>query len=146
MKKLSFVILITLFCTSYANAQKRSANQLHPLKSTVLRNALCNIDTFFRRSNDDVRVTVFLISNNSGSAGLPETDEISNRYVITTSTPDQNPKQFMYVINDLILPKIVEFEETEDHSYRLTIEYGTTQNRTKKTIRITSSTAKVISN
>lgn len=125
-------LLILIFCGFIGFAQVKSTE----IKDYNLMYALNNIDTVMIRSNNEIYVRLYKISNPFGSAHMPETDEISNRYLIAVSEPDDAPEQHLYNVGDFLAPKILKFQGTKDDHFNVIIEYGIYKKRKKVSVDI----------
>jgi hypothetical protein len=127
MKKLLLVTLLT-FGVTLAFGQRIS---LTPVAGKSLKAILCNVDTVIFKSNYNISIILYKISNGSGSAHMPGTDEVSNKFLIAVSSIDEVPDQYLYSLGDFINPKVIQFQPLKRASYLLSIEYGTYKNRKK---------------
>lgn len=137
MRKI-LTLLIFVFVNHQANAQKKV--QLQNLSNKFLKSILCNLDTTVVKSNNNIAVRYYLISNPSGSAKLPESDEVSNQLIFAVSTIDDDPVQHLYKTQRFINPRIISFSEINIKEFDIIIEYGIYNARKRKTFKITEST------
>ncbi|MDB5159332.1 MAG: hypothetical protein JWR50_4039 [Mucilaginibacter sp.] len=125
MKKPLLIILLSLVIIS-CFGQKVT---LVPIQNKALKSILCNVDTVLFRRGASISVTLYQISNPSGSAHMPETDEVSNKFLIAVSSIDETPDQILYSVGDFYAPKILKFQPVKNDKYLLSIEYGVFKSR-----------------
>lgn len=75
---------------------------------------------------------------------MPETDEVSNKYLIAISSSDETPDQMLYSVGDFYNPKILKFLPGKKDDYLLSIEYGAYKLRKKINLDITLSKIVVV--
>ncbi|MBC7401500.1 MAG: hypothetical protein H7289_16300 [Mucilaginibacter sp.] len=140
MKKLTLIILSVLGCT-IAFGQKVT---LTPVNTKSLKAILCNVDTVVFRSGRSTAVILYQLSNPSGSAHIPETDESSNKFLIAVTNGDEVPDQILYSVGDFLGPKILKFQALKDDKYFLSIGYGFYNHRKKINLDISISKISIL--
>ena len=132
-----FVIsAVLLFMGLNSHAQTSSA-KFYKVKSNLLTNILCRIDTTIQIVNKELVVRYILIDNEYGSAKQPEDDEISQQILVAISTFDDAPYIKLYSTSRLLVPKLISFKSLSNNTIILTYEYGYYSNKKQKTITIT---------
>ena len=132
MKKINVLIGIFLFAVNMCTAQTRNI-QVHQLQTKSWINTLCLVNTVLFKSNDNLAVHLYKVSNPSGSAHLSESDEISHKFLIAVSSIDDSPEQRAYSVGNFIYPKILKFDEVTANEFIVVIEHGViTKRRTTK--------------
>lgn len=125
MKKL-ILILLTII-SSHCFAQTRvSVLKINDVK---IKSILCSIDTVIFRSDNYISITIYKVANDSGSAHLKESDEISNKLIIAISSIDDSPEKKLFQINSFIYPKFLKLLHVENGKYQLFVEDGLINNR-----------------
>jgi len=84
---------------------------------------------------------LYKVSNPSGSARMPGTDEITNKFFIAVTNGDEEPDQILYNVGDFLGPRILIFKALPHDKYFLAIEYGEYKHR--KRINLDISLSKV---
>jgi hypothetical protein len=125
MKKTLLILLLT-FCAISCFGQKIT---LVAVQNKALKSILCNVDTELFRRGASTSAMLYKISNPSGSAHMPETDEISNKFLIAVSNGDEVPDHILYSIGDFYNPKILKSLTLRNDKYILSIEYGVFKSR-----------------
>jgi hypothetical protein len=128
MKNLLFIALLFLFHS--ANSQSRGSH-IYEFKNKQLIQLITSIDTVIIRSNSNISVMLFRIENPMGSAHLPETDEISIKYMVSVGYGDDSPDNHLFNLGDYIYPKLLEFKELNKESFLVRIEHGIYGHRKK---------------
>jgi hypothetical protein len=131
MKKI-FLPVILLFVVATAFGQK-----VTPVKDQSLVTLLNNVETFTVASDDNAAVRVYKVSNPSGSAHMPGTDEVSHRFLIAVSTIDDAPEEYLYNVGDFLAPKVLGLTKAGKGAFALSIEYGVYNMRKKVQLDIT---------
>jgi hypothetical protein len=117
MKKI-FLLLILLFFGATVFGQK-----VVPVKTKDLAILLSSVEAFKTASDDNIAVKVYKIANASGSAHVPETDEVSHRFLIAVSSIDDAPEVHLYNVGDFYMPNILKLVKTGKGAFTLSIEY-----------------------
>lgn len=141
MKKYLFILPLSYICTKSYGQQQLKVSEI---KSNNLVSTLCSVDTVIFKNNNTFSLILYKISNASGSAHMPETDEVSNRFLIAVTNGDEVPEQHLFNIGDFYDPKIIKWEKLKD-KYRLYIDYGGTfKGRRKITLNISLNAVVVV--
>ncbi|MCO6359860.1 hypothetical protein [Roseivirga pacifica] len=82
------------------------------------------------------RVNVFFMDNPPGSAGFEGTGEISKDLVLAISEFDEFPRKKLYVLRDIVNPKVVKNNLLYD-KIELTIEHRSSGKKETSTLSIT---------
>jgi hypothetical protein len=137
MKK-SVVFILWAFGASTCLGQKI---RIAPVLNKDLKAVLCNIDTVLFRRGAMTSAMLYKVSNPSGSAHMPGTDEITNKFFIAVTNGDEEPDQILYNVGDFLGPRILRFKALPHDKYFLAIEYGEYKHR--KRINLDISLGKV---
>ncbi|MDB5140167.1 MAG: hypothetical protein JWR12_2083 [Mucilaginibacter sp.] len=116
------IIISFIFISDIVHGQGKIS--ITKIESKSWTSTLCSVDTVIRKSNDVMSVSLFKISNPSGSAHVPETDEVSKRILIAVSSIDDSPEQHLYTIGNFYNPKIVKFDKLNNNNFQLILRYG----------------------
>ena len=98
----------------------------------VLNNIEKSIDF---QSTGDLFVKVYVVSDPSGSANIPDTEEITNTIYIATSEAGELPDQYLYKLTSVYDPKIVSLTKSAKHT-QLIFSYGPAGKRKKVSVSI----------
>ena len=132
-----FVIsAVLLFVGLNSHAQTSSA-KFYKVKSNLLTNILCRIDTTIQIVNKELVVRYILVDNEYGSANQPGDDEISQQILVAVSTFDDAPYIKLYSTSRLLMPKLISFKSQSNNSITLIYEHGYFRDKKRKTIIIT---------
>jgi hypothetical protein len=84
---------------------------------------LNNIRSTHKAETADIFVTVYSVSNKSGSAKQPETHEVTDNIYIAVSEFDEQPKQSLFVIKNLYAPSGFVLTKQPDQTIKLSFSY-----------------------
>lgn len=130
MKYLSLFIILVL-----VNSQIYSQNMVLKFEKDSTLTHILNSISFYKIFNvGEINVSIIVVANESGSANQPETDEVSFKVYIGVSESDQNPKQLLYSVNNIIAPK--DFEVTRLTSNEGILKFNYNRNGKKIPIEI----------
>lgn len=129
MKKSLFLLLVTIGFAVATSAQAIKPAKAVKVQNETLRTVLTSVDTVIFR-HGDIGVSLYKISNPSGSAHIPETDEVSNKYFIAIANGDEVPDINLYQVGDFYNPKVLKFELLGERCH-IVIEYGAYKHRKK---------------
>jgi len=121
MKNLLFVAFLFLF--SVAHSQSKGTH-IYEFKDKQLIRLITSIDTIITRSTGNIRAMLFRVENPFGSAHMPETDEISIKYMVSVGYADDTPNNHLFNLGDYMDPKLLEFKELNKDSFLVVIEHG----------------------
>jgi hypothetical protein len=133
MKTYIFLPILLVSASIYGQRLPISVSEI---KDNYWKSTLCSVDTVISKSNDVLAVILYKVSNPSGSAHMPESDEVSNRFLIAVSSVDDSPEQHLFNVGDFYGPKILQFEELDRNNYRVLFSYGAADHRKKKFLNI----------
>jgi hypothetical protein len=126
MKKLILIGFLFL----YYNAWSQSiGSHIYEFKNKQLVQLITSIDTILYRNTDNLSVKLLRIYNPFGSAHLPETDEISIKYMVSVGVYDDIPRLFN--LGDYIAPTLLKFNQINKDSFLVEIEHGIYAHRKK---------------
>lgn len=93
-------------------------------KDSSLTRILNNISYYKAFNTTELLISIFVVSNASGSANMPETDEVSQKVYIGVSEFDEYPKQMLYSVDNLYMPKDFKIVEKNANYIILTLSHG----------------------
>lgn len=96
---------------------------------------LNNIDTSFIKRSDKLLIKFFLVSNGSGSANVPQGDEISHNIIISVAEYDENPLNRVFNIGPFYMPELSNGSNLKD-GYSILIEHGASDERKRSKLFI----------
>ena len=117
-----------------AYAQKKPF--VSQIKSESLVNLLSSVDTVYFKESKEIRVILYQVSNESGSAHIPETDEVSTKFLIAVSEFGELPNQSLFSVGNFYDPRIIKFSALKSNDCLLQIEYGAYKNRKRMSFNI----------
>jgi len=89
----------------------------------------------FTNSNQTLFVKVYVVSDPSGSANIPETEEVTNTIYIATSEDGEAPEQNLFKLTSVYDPKIISWTKLAKYP-QLVFSYGPADKRKKVAISI----------
>jgi len=89
----------------------------------------------FTNTNQTLYIKVFIVSDPSGSAHIPDTEDITNTIYITTSEAGEAPEQHLYKLTSVYDPKIISWTKSAKHP-QLIFSYGPADKRKKVAVSI----------
>ena len=125
-----------LFCLFLASSTSYGQVQIKEIQNIDQKSLLSQIDTVIFIKGKNMGITIFRVNNGSGSAHLPESDEVSYSFLISVSEYDENPESKLFSVGPFIYPK---FSNNIDkgENYSLQISYGVNMQRKKNRLIIT---------
>ena len=122
-----------LCCSVLLFSPTLSAQQLpvQKVNNTSLSYVLNNIRSTHTAETAEISVTVYAVSNKSGSAKIPETHEVTDNIYIAVSEFDEHPKQALFVIKNLYAPTGFVLTKQPDQSVKLSFSYIEDKQRKK---------------
>ncbi|WP_069658932.1 hypothetical protein [Arcticibacter eurypsychrophilus] len=100
-----------------------------------LINTLSSVETFNLEKGKDLCVGIFMITNGSGSANVPEADEVSNSYIISVSDFAEHPISKVFTVGPFYNPKITAKNDSGE-KITFTLEHGGSTNRKRNSLII----------
>jgi hypothetical protein len=118
-------ISLFLCCSVLLFSQTMFAQQLpvQKVNNASLSYVLNNIRSTHKAETADIFVTVYSVSNKSGSAKQPETHEVTDNIYIAVSEFDEQPKQSLFVIKNLYAPGGFVLTKQPDQTIKLSFSY-----------------------
>jgi len=89
----------------------------------------------FTNTNQTLYIKVFIVSDPSGSAHIPDTEDITNTIYITTSEAGEAPEQHLYKLTSVYDPKIISWTKSAKHP-QVIFSYGPADKRKKVAVSI----------
>jgi hypothetical protein len=114
-----FTLFILLLAQS-ARAQKLSVQKVN---NTSLTYVLNNIRSTHTAETAAISVTVYVVSNKSGSAKQPETHEVTDHIYIAVSAFDEQPKQSLFIIKNVYASTGFLLKKQPDQTIKLSFSY-----------------------
>lgn len=133
MKNLLLIALLFLFSGVYSQPK---GSHIYEYKDKQLIRLITSIDTIIIRSNNNISVILFRIFNPLGSAHMPETDEVSIKYMVSVGDYDDTPGHRLFNLGDYLAPKLLEFKELSKDSFLVGIEHGIYGHRKKNSYMV----------
>ena len=133
MKRILVLLSILSSLVAVTNAQSVKATTV---RNYTLRTLLNSIDTVIFKHDLYVGVTLYKVSNPSGSAHMEGTDEVSNKYLIAIANGDEDPEINLYQVGDFYDPKILKYELSGGRCH-IVIEYGIFKKRKRVDLSLT---------
>ncbi len=93
-------------------------------KDSSLTRILNHISYYKVFKTTELVISIFVMSNESGSANLPESDEVSEKVYIGVSEFGEYPKQMLYSVDNLYMPKNFKIVEKNADYIILTFSHG----------------------
>jgi hypothetical protein len=120
MKKITlFAILVFISLNTFSQTAF-----LKYEKDSSLSRILNNITNYKVFKTTELVISIFVVSNESGSANLPESDEVSEKVFVGVSEFDEYPKQMLYSVDNLYMPKDFKIVEKNADYIILTFSHG----------------------
>lgn len=135
MNRLAIILLTIISSNCFAQTK---INVLK-INDTKIKSILCSIDTVIFRSDNFISITIYKVANDSGSAHLQESDEISHKLIIAISSIDDSPEKKLFQINSFIYPKFLKLLHGENGKYQLFVEDGLINKRRITIVKISFS-------
>ncbi len=120
--------IITLFAFFYLGIlfdgySQQSNVKLVEVKSESLVKLLASLDTVITKSNGTCGIYIYVFTNESGSAHVPETDEVTNKVLVATTNGDELPEQHLFKLGDFYDPKITDVHSLPNGDYSFSLIY-----------------------
>jgi hypothetical protein len=126
-----------LFCLFLASSTSYGQVQIKEIQDIDQKSLLSQIDTVIFIKGKNMGSTIFRVNNGSGSAHLPESDEVSYSFLISVSEYDENPESKLFSVGPFIYPKLSNNIDMGEN-YSLQISYdGANMQRKKNRLIIT---------
>lgn len=142
MKKFASLLFVLFAINAYA--QKKPL--VSQITNETLVNLLSSVDTVVFKSGKEIRVVLYQVDNESGSAGIPGSEEVSTKFLIAVSEFGEIPDQSLFSVGDFYDPRIVKFSDQKNNDCLLQIEYGAYKSRKRISLNISLKKVTVISN
>jgi hypothetical protein len=132
--KIPFLLLFNCFIIFPVFAQHLNYKSVSNEDLTYVLN---NIEKHITLKNnaDTLFINVYMVSDPSGSAGIPEGEEITNTIYIAVSEDGEAPEQNLFKLTSVYNPKIVSWN-TAAIRPQIVLAYGPFDKRKKATISI----------
>ena len=105
-----------------------SQEAVKKIKGVRVSKIISSIDTSIFIKSEKMGISIFRINNGSGSAGLPESDEVSHSFLLSVAEFDENPKEKVYCIGTFINPELLEKKDLNE-KFIIQIKHGVYNNR-----------------
>lgn len=133
MRKVIFFILSLV--TLNTAAQSITYKRITQSESVKLLESISNFGVF---TGKQLQVSIFKSSNGSGSAKLPESDEVSYNFIFCVAHFDENLDSKVISVGPFINPKIIDKADLGE-SIDFTIETGVFDQRKKVKLTVSQS-------
>lgn len=134
----NYILPLLLMFLSYSSYSQSIKSKEILQKDCV--ESIGSIDSFDVFAGKQLRLGIFTASNGSGSANLPESDEVSFNLLVSVAHYDENPKSKIFSIGPFLNPKVTKKVDSGT-SVTLFIEDGIVNKR--KTTKVMVSEIKV---
>lgn len=94
-----------------------------------------SVDSFFIKKPNRFGIILFVLSNGSGSAQLPESDESSQNILISVAEYDEQPQNRVFNAGPFLYLKFINEIDSGEY-FTLTIEHGVTNSRKRNSLII----------
>ena len=138
MKKL--ILIPCLLFASLSFSQPINVNKITQIELVKL---IGSIDSYEPFAGRQLYLRTFITSNGSGSANMPETDEISFNILLCVAHYDQQPDYKLFSIGPFLYPKIIENRDSGD-SITVVIQHFDGLKKRKTEIIVTETNVKLI--
>ena len=119
-------IVLLLLCFGF-NSYSQSIESTEIIQHEPVK-LISSIESFDVFAGKQLRIGIFKASNGSGSANLPESDEVSFNFLLSVTHYDENPENKIFSIGPFIGPKVIRKVDTGS-SVTLFIEDGIVKKR-----------------
>jgi len=126
--------ILTIIGAPFFGALGQSALKIERVEDASLVKILNGLKLLTEKKTRQLSVRVFTVGNESGSAGLAASDEITHQIYIVTSEYGELPERSLFVIGPYYNPKLLGWSENEERE--LIIEHGEYASRKTATIKI----------
>ncbi|CAM4409708.1 hypothetical protein SAMN06265348_11736 [Pedobacter westerhofensis] len=92
-----------------------------------------------------IRVAIFKSSNGSGSARIPESDEVSFKLIICVAQHDEIPDSKVFSIGPFLNPRVIKKTDSGNQII-LVVEAGLAANRKRTELLVTQKQVKIKQN
>lgn len=133
----TYIVLLLLCFTINSYAQSVESTEITQNESVKLITSIVSFDVF---PGKQLCLGILKASNGSGSANLPESDEVSFNILISVAHYDENPETKVFSIGPFIAPKVTR-KIDDGSSVTLFVKNGVMKKR--KTTKIIVSETKV---
>ena len=127
--------ILILFCLFLASSTSYGQVQIKEIQDIDQKSLLTQIDTVIFIKGKNMGITIFRVNNGSGSAHLPESDEVSHSFLISVSKYDENPQSKLFSLGPFINPKLSNNKDMGEN-YSLQISFGVNMQRKKNRLII----------
>src|SRR5690606_32384233 len=103
MKTLILLVLLSIT----ANIAYPQKIEVKKISDKNLIDILFSAEDLVIKKANAMRISLFTINNGSGSANLPESDEVSFNIIVIVSSYDENPEAHAYSLGPFIKPRIL---------------------------------------
>lgn len=121
----NFILVVLVFFTFNSFAQSIKIVEISKNEGAQM---LTSIESFEVIQGKQLRLGIIKISNGSGSANLPESDEVSYNMLVSVAHYDENPESKVFSIGPFISPKVLK-KVDDGKSITLFIENGIMKRR-----------------
>lgn len=98
------------------------------IENESLLKVLPFIESFSSVRTDEMIIATFVVNNGTGSAHLPESDEVSYNILLTVSGYDEQPDSKLFSVGPFINPILSNISDLNNGAY-IKVEHGIYNNR-----------------
>lgn len=137
MKKYTALLLVCSSYTSFAQSIK-----INEIVQSETVNLISSIESFNSFAGKQLRLGIIKVSNGSGSAKLPESDESSSNLLISVAHYDEDAESKIFSIGPFIAPKVIRKVDA-DGFVTLFVKYGIHGMRKTAEVIVTETDVKI---
>lgn len=123
MKNLIFIIAFFICNLSFGQVV-----DIQSVENVDIVKLLNNLESFSENKTEDLSIRVYVLANESGSAGF-ESGEVTHKLYFAVSEFDEYPNQKVFVVGDFYSPKAIQWNNNNALRPELTIEFGSFDER-----------------
>lgn len=123
MKNLIFIIAFFICNLSFGQVV-----DIQSVENVDIVKLLNNLESFSENKTEDLSIRVYMLGNESGSAGF-ESGEVTHKLYFAVSEFDEYLNQKVFVVGDFYSPKAIQWNNNNALRPELTIEFGSFDER-----------------
>ena len=124
-----FILLITCFVITRVQSQIVTVEKVSDIN---IRKLVPNIMSYHSFNHKELGIAVLEVANETGSANLPESEEVSTDLFIGVSEADENPRQNCFRIKNMYGITEIKLEKSETTEAILSFFYIDIQAKSNK--------------
>ncbi len=107
------------------------------IEDTHIVSLLNNVREYRQFKSAGLTAGLFVISNPSGSALIPEGDEVTDNIYVAVSEYDEQPKQSLFCLKNVYAISKIQLEKAVKNTISISFSYIENKVKRKSTIKIT---------